>query len=157
MLRSIDIGCISMTMRKFMLRNPDMAGKGWAIASTGSIFVSLTSSVKFNHQGTVSLQKWLFRSSINASGNDQPSKLESFGYQSTMLMVPFRSMLHEHAVAIASAQNDNGSLEAESIVRAASTRVKSLVFLSAVSFFLQRGSVQCFEEWKLMCNDLSLK
>ncbi|GKF78266.1 hypothetical protein Tco_0230736, partial [Tanacetum coccineum] len=29
-----------------------------------------------------------------------------------------------HAVATASAQNDNGSLEAESIVRAASTRVR---------------------------------
>ncbi|GJX82664.1 hypothetical protein Tco_0332145, partial [Tanacetum coccineum] len=41
-----------------------------------------------------------------------------------------------HAVATASAQNDNGSLEAESIVRAASTRVRF------------RRSVQVFEEWK---------
>ncbi|GKG59695.1 hypothetical protein Tco_0607323, partial [Tanacetum coccineum] len=38
-----------------------------------------------------------------------------------------------HAVATASAQNDNGSLEAESIVRAV---------------FRQRRSVQVFEEWK---------
>ncbi|GKG25423.1 hypothetical protein Tco_0398569, partial [Tanacetum coccineum] len=39
-----------------------------------------------------------------------------------------------HTVATASAQNDNGSLEAKSIIRAASTRVWFL--LSTMSFCL---------------------
>ncbi|GJR56307.1 hypothetical protein Tco_0390959 [Tanacetum coccineum] len=47
---------------------------------------------------------------------------------------------HGHAVATASAQNDNGSLEAESIVRAASTSVRFRLS--------KRVPVQVFEEWK---------
>ncbi|GJS78370.1 hypothetical protein Tco_0246391 [Tanacetum coccineum] len=46
----------------------------------------------------------------------------------------------DHAVATASAQNDNGSLEAESIVRAASTSVRFRLS--------KRVPVQVFEEWK---------
>ncbi|GJV61376.1 hypothetical protein Tco_1467476 [Tanacetum coccineum] len=49
-----------------------------------------------------------------------------------------------HAVATASAQNDNGSLEAESIVRAASTRVRFRLSTTPL--------LGCLEEWMFDVN-----
>ncbi|GKF24573.1 retrovirus-related pol polyprotein from transposon TNT 1-94, partial [Tanacetum coccineum] len=50
----------------------------------------------------------------------------------------------EHAVATASAQNDNRSLEAESIVRAASTRVRFRLSTTAVLFRCSRSGSLMF-------------
>ncbi|GJR84970.1 hypothetical protein Tco_0155755 [Tanacetum coccineum] len=65
--------------------------------------------------------------------------LWSIGDEEKIPTLVGESVVSEHAVATASAQNDNGSLEAKSIVRAASTRVRFRLST--------RRYVSVFEEW----------
>ncbi|GJS13983.1 hypothetical protein Tco_0408455 [Tanacetum coccineum] len=114
-------------------------------------FVSLTSSLQVYHQGTVSLQK-CFSEYQGIPGLDQSLKTavvskpgilwipESHVNESAiaLIIVLWFTTILTHAVATASAQNDNGSLEAESIVRVpASISVTVPSFDIAVLF---RGS-----------------